>query len=139
MSDNLRSSELGRLLLESRSELSEEEKFVLTARNEFNWKKCLLTGQKFAILAEKTVLSAILRKYEVQSLLSRQELIVVPNTVLVPKTGIKLRLTPRRTAEHWVDLILQVVLSSFIIRITLLYIVYFKLRLEDEPDNFLFL
>lgn len=26
--------------------------------------------------------------------------------------------------------------SSFIIRITLLYIVYFKLRLEDEPDNF---
>ncbi|XP_046664818.1 cytochrome P450 4C1-like [Homalodisca vitripennis] len=45
-------------------------------------------GQKFAILAEKTVLSAILRKYKISSLHSRQELIVVPNTVLVPKTCI---------------------------------------------------
>ncbi|XP_054260624.1 cytochrome P450 4C1-like [Macrosteles quadrilineatus] len=53
-------------------------------------------GQKFAVLAEKTVLSAILRKYQVQSLHSRQELIVVPNTVLVPKTGIKLKLTLRK-------------------------------------------
>ncbi|KAG8244664.1 hypothetical protein J6590_017609 [Homalodisca vitripennis] len=58
-------------------------------------------GQKFAILAEKTVLSAILRKYKISSLHSRQELIVVPNTVLVPKTGIKLRLTPRHPTDYY--------------------------------------
>jgi cytochrome P450 len=52
-----------------------------------------ITGQKFAMLAEKTVISTILRRYVVTS--SQEPLIVVPNTVLVPKRGIRLALQPR--------------------------------------------
>ncbi|KAF4527239.1 hypothetical protein B566_EDAN016112 [Ephemera danica] len=51
--------------------------------------------QKFAMLAEKTILSTILRRYVITSPQSREELIVVPNTVLVPKRGIKIELTSR--------------------------------------------
>ncbi|XP_046394849.1 cytochrome P450 4C1-like isoform X2 [Ischnura elegans] len=56
-------------------------------------------GQKFAVLAEKTALSSILRRYRIESLHSQDDLVVVPNTVLVPKKGIRLRLIPRTTAE----------------------------------------
>lgn len=52
-------------------------------------------GQKFAILAEKTAISSVIRKYKVMSKPSREELIVVPITVLVPKSGIRLKLTER--------------------------------------------
>nr|QIQ19499.1 cytochrome P450 [Sogatella furcifera] len=50
-------------------------------------------GQKFAIVAEKTVISAILRQYTVKT--KEGPLIVVPNTVLVPKSGIRLSFIPR--------------------------------------------
>ncbi|XP_044728440.1 cytochrome P450 4C1-like, partial [Chrysoperla carnea] len=49
-------------------------------------------GQKFAQLAVKTVVSTILRQYYIESRDKREDLIVVPNTVLVPKKGIKIKL-----------------------------------------------
>ncbi|CAB3360551.1 Hypothetical predicted protein [Cloeon dipterum] len=52
-------------------------------------------GQKFAMLAEKTILSTILRRYIVKSADTRESLVVVPNTVLVPKRGIKITLNSR--------------------------------------------
>jgi hypothetical protein len=47
------------------------------------------------MLAEKTILSTILRRYIVKSADPRDKLVVVPNTVLVPKRGIKISLTSR--------------------------------------------
>jgi cytochrome P450 family 4 len=50
-------------------------------------------GQKFALLEEKTVLSSILRHYELRSL--RQELIAIPDLVLKPEHGVPVRISPR--------------------------------------------
>ncbi|XP_075213713.1 cytochrome P450 4C1-like [Lycorma delicatula] len=50
-------------------------------------------GKKFAIIAEKTVISTVLRQYIIKSY--DKQITVVPNTVLVPKSGIKLSFTAR--------------------------------------------
>jgi cytochrome P450 family 4 len=52
-------------------------------------------GQKFALLEEKTVLSYILRHYQVQSLDRREDMKLLMELVLRPENGVKLILSPR--------------------------------------------
>ncbi|XP_050425557.1 cytochrome P450 4C1-like isoform X2 [Adelges cooleyi] len=57
-------------------------------------------GKKFAVLAEKTVISAVVRNFVVVSKDPRESMVVVPNTVLVPKNGIRLSLKPRNRKSY---------------------------------------
>ncbi|KAL5018624.1 hypothetical protein ScPMuIL_004346 [Solemya velum] len=52
-------------------------------------------GQKFALLEEKTVLSSILRKYNILSTQTREELSPIGELILRPENGIHIRLTTR--------------------------------------------
>lgn len=52
-------------------------------------------GQKFALLEEKAVLSAILRNFRVKSCQSREELLPVGEIILRPKEGIVIQLENR--------------------------------------------
>ncbi|XP_069699708.1 cytochrome P450 4C1-like [Periplaneta americana] len=52
-------------------------------------------GQKFALLEEKTVLSYVLRNYEVTSLDKRQDITLMPELVLRPEKGINISIKPR--------------------------------------------
>ncbi|XP_069699710.1 cytochrome P450 4C1-like isoform X1 [Periplaneta americana] len=52
-------------------------------------------GQKFALLEEKTVLSYILRNYEVTSLDKRQDVNLMSELVLRPEKGINVSIKPR--------------------------------------------
>jgi cytochrome P450 family 4 len=52
-------------------------------------------GQKFAMLEEKTVLSYILRHYELRSLDNRDNITLISELVLRPQDGIHLTVTPR--------------------------------------------
>ncbi|KAL5017975.1 hypothetical protein ScPMuIL_003697 [Solemya velum] len=52
-------------------------------------------GQKFALLEEKTMLSSILRKYNMISTQKRRELNPIGELILRPKNGIHIRLTTR--------------------------------------------
>ncbi|KAJ4433398.1 Cytochrome P450 4C1 [Periplaneta americana] len=52
-------------------------------------------GQKFALLEEKTVLSYILRNYEVTSLDKRQDVNLMTELVLRPEKGINVSIKPR--------------------------------------------
>jgi cytochrome P450 family 4 len=52
-------------------------------------------GQKFALLEEKTVLSSILRHYELLSLDKREDIKLVGDLVLRPDNGIRLIISPR--------------------------------------------
>jgi cytochrome P450 family 4 len=52
-------------------------------------------GQKFAMLEEKTVLSYILRHYELRSLDNRENVTLISELLLRPQDGIRLTVTPR--------------------------------------------
>nr|QSD59141.1 CYP4C122 [Diaphanosoma celebensis]QST15031.1 CYP4C33-like protein 2 [Diaphanosoma celebensis] len=52
-------------------------------------------GQKFALLEEKVVLSSILRRFHVEAMDKRDELVLLGELILRPRDGIRLRLTPR--------------------------------------------
>jgi cytochrome P450 family 4 len=56
-------------------------------------------GQKFALLEEKTVLSYILRHYELRSLDNRDTINLLSELVLKPEKGIKLTITARRSSS----------------------------------------
>jgi cytochrome P450 family 4 len=56
-------------------------------------------GQKFALLEEKTVLSYILRHYELRSLDNREDITLLRELVLRPEKGIRLTITRRRTRK----------------------------------------
>jgi len=55
-----------------------------------------ITGQKFALMEEKVVLSTVLRNFHIESLDKREELVVLGQLILRPRDGIRLRLTPKR-------------------------------------------
>ena len=55
----------------------------------------IFTGQKFAMLEEKVILSTIFRNFTVQSLQSRDELNPTLELILRPGNGIIVKLTPR--------------------------------------------
>ncbi|KAK7863476.1 hypothetical protein R5R35_010512 [Gryllus longicercus] len=52
-------------------------------------------GQKFALLEEKTLLSAVLRKFHVHTTEKRDALTLMNELILRPESGIQLQLTPR--------------------------------------------
>lgn len=52
-------------------------------------------GQKFALLEEKSVISAVLRNYRIESLERREDLILLGELILRPKDGLRVKLTPR--------------------------------------------
>jgi cytochrome P450 family 4 len=52
-------------------------------------------GQKFALLEEKTVLSYILRHYELRSLDNREDINLMTELILRPGNGIRISITPR--------------------------------------------
>lgn len=54
-----------------------------------------LSGQKFALNEEKTVIASVIRKYKVQSLETQEQIKLIAELILRPQNGIKLRLTPR--------------------------------------------
>ena len=55
-----------------------------------------ITGQKFALMEEKVVLSTVLRNFHIGSLDKRDDLVVLGQLILRPRDGIRLRLIPRR-------------------------------------------
>jgi cytochrome P450 family 4 len=56
-------------------------------------------GQKFALLEEKTVLSYILRHYELRSLDNREDITLLRELVLRTEKGIRLTVTCRKTRK----------------------------------------
>ncbi|CAH1406773.1 unnamed protein product [Nezara viridula] len=53
-------------------------------------------GKRFANIAEKTVLSWILREFKIESKLKQEDLKLIPSTVLIPSGGLQVKLTPRK-------------------------------------------
>ncbi|XP_055697965.1 cytochrome P450 4c3 [Phlebotomus papatasi] len=53
-------------------------------------------GQKFAILEEKSVISAVLRKYKIEAVDRREDLTLMGELILRPKDGLRVRITPRK-------------------------------------------
>lgn len=56
---------------------------------------CYFSGKTFANIAEKTVLSGILRKFIIDSMEKQEDLTLLPKTILMPERGLKIKLTPR--------------------------------------------
>jgi cytochrome P450 len=54
-----------------------------------------LTGQRFAMLEEKVVLSSVLRKLRLQSLDKREDIPLLLELVLRPQNGIRIKISPR--------------------------------------------
>lgn len=52
-------------------------------------------GQKFAILEEKAVISAVLRNYKIEAIDRREDLTLLGELILRPKDGLRLKITPR--------------------------------------------
>lgn len=52
-------------------------------------------GQKFAILEEKSVISAVLRKYKVEAIDRREDLTLLGELILRPKDGLRVKITCR--------------------------------------------
>jgi cytochrome P450 family 4 len=52
-------------------------------------------GQKFALLEEKTVLSYILRHYELRSLDKREDIDLLAELILRPENGVQMSIKPR--------------------------------------------
>ena len=59
----------------------------------------LSTGQKFAMLEEKVILSSIFRNFTVKSMQEREDLNPVAELILRPEKGIVVQLTPRKYKE----------------------------------------
>uniref|UniRef100_A0A182N1K2 Cytochrome P450 n=1 Tax=Anopheles dirus TaxID=7168 RepID=A0A182N1K2_9DIPT len=56
-------------------------------------------GQKFAILEEKSVISAVLRKFRIEAVNRREDVQLLCDLVLRPKDGLTVRLLPRGATE----------------------------------------
>jgi cytochrome P450 family 4 len=57
---------------------------------------CILSsGQKFALLEEKAVISSILRKYRVEAVDRREDLTLLGELILRPKHGLRIKIFPR--------------------------------------------
>jgi len=54
-----------------------------------------LTGQRFAMLEEKVVLSSVLRKVRLQSLDKREDIPLLLELVLRPQNGLRIKISPR--------------------------------------------
>lgn len=52
-------------------------------------------GQKFALLEEKSVISAVLRNYRIEALERREDLVLLGELILRPKNGLRVKLTKR--------------------------------------------
>lgn len=52
-------------------------------------------GQKFAILEEKAIISAVLRKYQIEAVDRRENLTLLGELILRPKDGLLVRITER--------------------------------------------
>lgn len=52
-------------------------------------------GQKFALMEEKVVLSTLLRNYKFESVEKREDLVLMSELILRPKSGIKLKISKR--------------------------------------------
>jgi len=53
-------------------------------------------GQKFALMEEKVVLASVLRRFHVEALDKREELVLLGELILRPRDGVNLRLTRRQ-------------------------------------------
>lgn len=53
-------------------------------------------GQRFALMEEKTILASILRRYRVEAVTKRDELILMGELILRPRDGIRLRFNSRK-------------------------------------------
>lgn len=52
-------------------------------------------GQKFATLEEKSVISAVLRKYVIEAVDRREDLTLLGELILRPKNGLQVKITAR--------------------------------------------
>lgn len=52
-------------------------------------------GQKFALLEEKSVLSAVLRNYKIEAIDRREDLTLLGELILRPKDGLRVKITRR--------------------------------------------
>lgn len=52
-------------------------------------------GQKFALLEEKSVISAVLRNYKIEALDRREDLTLLGELILRPKDGLRVKITKR--------------------------------------------
>lgn len=52
-------------------------------------------GQKFAILEEKAIISAVLRKYRIEAVDRREDLTLMGELILRPKDGLRIKITKR--------------------------------------------
>lgn len=52
-------------------------------------------GQKFALLEEKSVLSAVLRNYRIEAIDRREDLTLLGELILRPKDGLRVKITRR--------------------------------------------
>jgi hypothetical protein len=55
----------------------------------------LFSGQKFALLEEKVVISSLLRKYRVEAVDRREDLTLMGELILRPKHGLRIKIFPR--------------------------------------------
>jgi cytochrome P450 family 4 len=53
------------------------------------------SGQRFALLEEKAVLSTVLRKFKLESLDKREGIDLMFQLILKPKYGLRIKITPR--------------------------------------------
>jgi cytochrome P450 len=54
-----------------------------------------LTGQRFAMLEEKVVLSSVLRRLRLETLDKREDITLLQELILRPKNGIRIKISPR--------------------------------------------
>lgn len=52
-------------------------------------------GQKFATLEEKSVITAVLRKFKIEAIDRREDLTLLGELILRPKNGLQVKITPR--------------------------------------------
>lgn len=55
----------------------------------------LFLGQRFAMMEEKVMVSAVLRRFNIQSLQTPDEVLPLSELILRPSGGIQVKLTPR--------------------------------------------
>lgn len=54
-----------------------------------------ILGQRFALTEEKTILSSLINKYRITSLLQQEEMRLFTHTLIRPQDGIKIKLEKR--------------------------------------------
>lgn len=58
---------------------------------------CCYLGQKFALMEEKVVIASVLRRFHIEIIDKREDLVILGELILRPRDGIRLRLT-RKTS-----------------------------------------